>query len=277
MTYGNRHGTTILTHSILLFASVILFTIPIGVLWNRITTEQNQLINYKPHVAALVLARGGSKAVPRKNLAEIQNTTLLRRTLNTINDFGLFQDVWVSTDDDEIAAEAELGGAKVFRRSDQTASDTATSLSALKEFSMYHQKVDIFAVIQCTSPFLTVDYLGKAYRMTVQQKFDSVFSVTRSHKLRWTLDSSGHLHPLNFDVSKRPRRQDWGGEYVENGMFYFAHRKLVVNDKLQGGKLGVVVIPVNRSLEIDTEFDLKAARLLASLHDSPKNITENKL
>lgn len=46
----------------------------------------------------------------------------------------------------------------------------------------------------------------------------------------------GQLQPSNFDVAKRPRRQDWDGEYVENGMFYFAHKNLIVNNKLQGGK-----------------------------------------
>lgn len=101
----------------------------------------------------------------------------------------MFHDVWVSTDDKEISNEAELAGAKVFHRSAEMASDEATSLSAIKEFSMHHQKVDIFAVIQCTSPFLTAEYLTRAYRMAVYQKFESVFSVTRSHKLRWKLDS----------------------------------------------------------------------------------------
>lgn len=102
----------------------------------------------------------------------------------------VFNDVWVSTDDNEIAAAADLAGAKIFHRSVETASDDATSLSAVKEFSMYHKKVDIFAVIQCTSPFLTAEHLAKAYKMAVYQKFESVFSVTRSHKLRWKLDSS---------------------------------------------------------------------------------------
>ncbi|CAH1738535.1 unnamed protein product [Aphis gossypii] len=274
MTVRNSHWVALFSQLFVLSASVVLFMIPIYLLWSHITYEQNHLSNYKPHVVALILARGGSKGIPRKNLAIIQNTTLLRRSLDTINDCGLFHDVWVSTDDKEIAAEAELAGAKVFHRSAETASDKATSLSAVKEFSMYHQKVDIFAIIQCTSPFMTAEYLTRAYKMAVYQKFESVFSVTRSHKLRWKLGSDGQLQPSNFDVSKRPRRQDWDGEYVENGMFYFAHKNLIVNNKLQGGKLGVVVIPMNRSLEIDTQFDLQAARLLAPLLDKPKNVTD---
>lgn len=113
----------------------------------------------------------------------------------------MFHDVWVSTDDKEIAAEAELAGAKVFHRSAETASDKATSLSAVKEFSMYHQKVDIFAIIQCTSPFMTAEYLTRAYKMAVNQKFESVFSVTRSHKLRWKLGSGIVLLLINdFNV-----------------------------------------------------------------------------
>lgn len=274
MTVRNSHWVALFSQLFVLSASVVLFMIPIYLLWSHITYEQNHLSNYKPHVVALILARGGSKGIPRKNLAIIQNTTLLRRSLDTINDCGLFHDVWVSTDDKEIAAEAELAGAKVFHRSAETASDKATSLSAVKEFSMYHQKVDIFAIIQCTSPFMTAEYLTRAYKMAVNQKFESVFSVTRSHKLRWKLGSDGQLQPSNFDVSKRPRRQDWDGEYVENGMFYFAYKNLIVNNKLQGGKLGVVVIPMNRSLEIDTQFDLQAARLLAPLLDKPKNVTD---
>lgn len=109
----------------------------------------------------------------------------------------MFHDVWVSTDDREIATEAELAGAKVFHRSAEMASDEATSLSAVKEFSMFHQNVDIFAIIQCTSPFITTEYLSRAYRMAVNQKFESVFSVTRSHKLRWKLDS-GNVHIANI-------------------------------------------------------------------------------
>lgn len=48
----------------------------------------NSYLCYRPHVVALILARGGSKGIPRKNLAEIQNITLLQRSLDTINDCG---------------------------------------------------------------------------------------------------------------------------------------------------------------------------------------------
>lgn len=58
-----------------------------------------------------------------------------------------------------------------------------------------------------------------------------VLPTIRSWKLRWTVTDRSVL-PLNFDVKKRPRRQDWNGEFLEAGMFYFARRRLIQNDKL---------------------------------------------
>ena len=65
---------------------------------------------------------------------------------------------------------------------------------------------------------------------------------------------------LNFDPGHRPRRQDWKGDLVENGMLYFAKRHLVQHRKvLQGGKVAYVEVPQNLSIEIDSSLDLAHA------------------
>ena len=65
---------------------------------------------------------------------------------------------------------------------------------------------------------------------------------------------------LNFDPENRPRRQDWKGDLVENGMLYFAKRHLVQKKKrLQGGKCAYVEVPQNLSIEIDSSLDLAHA------------------
>ncbi|CAG2054539.1 unnamed protein product [Timema podura] len=74
------------------------------------------------------------------------------------------------------------------------------------------------------------------------------------------------VEPLNFDPSHRPRRQDWPGELVENGMFYFMTCQLAQQGLLQGGRCGVVEIPKNCSIEIDTPFDLELARMQLASH-----------
>lgn len=61
----------------------------------------------------------------------------------------------------------------------------------------------------------------------------SVHIHFRAHKLRWKSVDADLLLPLNFDPTKRPRRQDWGGEFEETGMFYFSTRQLVHKNSLQ--------------------------------------------
>lgn len=65
---------------------------------------------------------------------------------------------------------------------------------------------------------------------------------------------------LNFDPVHRPRRQDWKGDLVENGMLYFAKRDLIENEQvLQGGKCSYIEVPTTLSIEIDSSLDLAHA------------------
>ncbi|XP_014287069.1 N-acylneuraminate cytidylyltransferase [Halyomorpha halys] len=229
--------------------------------------ELNSSSTNFPHFAGLVLARGGSKGIPHKNVAKIKNITLLARALHTMSEFGKFDTIWVSTDDIVIATEAKKGKAQVHWRASYTATDSASSVLAVKEFLETHDEVTKIGLIQCTSPFLKAEFLEEAYKM-LNNNIDSVFSVTRQHKLRWGYNSSGQLQPENFDLYHRPRRQDWDGELIENGMFYFTDASLVKKSMiLQGGKLGVVEIPANLSLEIDNFNDLDVAEMLMNSYE----------
>lgn len=67
-------------------------TLNFGLIYLNLTIFEYLFCCYRPHVAALILARGGSKGIPRKNLVEIQNSTLLRRSLDTINDSGCMEE-----------------------------------------------------------------------------------------------------------------------------------------------------------------------------------------
>ncbi|XP_023714254.1 N-acylneuraminate cytidylyltransferase isoform X2 [Cryptotermes secundus] len=216
------------------------------------------------HVASLILARGGSKGIRHKNLAKINGTTLLKRSLMVIHDFGRFSSVWVSTDSTDIAEEANTAGAQVHWRSSESATDFAPSIVGVQDFCSFHPEVDVVALIQCTSPFLKAEFLAEAYSKMQDGKYDCVFSVTREYKLRWKKLPDGDVKPINFDPKKRPRRQDWDGELVENGMFYFATANLITYGLLQGGRCGTVDIPKEYSNEIDSPFDLQAAE--AQLH-----------
>lgn len=241
------------------------------ILW---VSSLNSCICSEISIAALVLARGGSKGIPLKNIIEIQpNQTLLARTLHTIQQSGVFNSIWVSTDHEQIAAEATRHGATVFARSATHAQDHSSSLEATHEFLHAHPEIHHFALIQCTSPFLRADYLIQAASQ-VRTFFDTsmevpscTFSVVRSYKLRWRKDVvSGRLQAINFDPMARPRRQDWEGELVETGMFYFADRQLVMDGgSFQSEWCTVVEVDELDALEIDNLRDLTLARVLIGM------------
>ncbi|RZF37951.1 hypothetical protein LSTR_LSTR005451 [Laodelphax striatellus] len=179
----------------------------------------------------------------------------------------LFHDIWVSTDGHEIADEVEKFGARVHGRDEETATYYAPSILAIKEFLQKHGDIEVIALLQCTSPFTKVDYLTEAFNKIISGEYDSVFSVTRQHKLFWTPHEDGTIIPDNFDVENRPRRQDWAGQLVETGMFYFFQTSLIRHNVLQGGRIGYVEVPKDHSLEIDTEFDLQVARAISRISE----------
>ncbi|PIK49440.1 putative CMP-sialic acid synthetase, partial [Apostichopus japonicus] len=167
-----------------------------------------------------------------------------------------FDSVWVSTDHDEIARISQEWGAQVFRRSAQTAADKSPSIDAVKEFATHHPEVDYIAQVQCTSPCLHPFHVAGPCRMMREEGFDSVFAVTRRHGFRWQeVHGGGKTAPLNLDPKNRPRRQDWDGELIENGSFYFATRELILDGLFQGGKIGYFEMQAEYSVDIDTDID----------------------
>ena len=138
------------------------------------------------HVAGLILARGGSQGIPLKNITKLHSKPLLAWSLGAMKHFGRFDSLWVSTDHALIAQCASSMGASVFHRSPKYAKCGTPSLDAVQEFLDEHLEVDIVGLVQCTSPFLQPEYLSKAYDLMIKEGYDSVFSVTRDKKLRWS-------------------------------------------------------------------------------------------
>ncbi|XP_026332973.1 N-acylneuraminate cytidylyltransferase, partial [Hyposmocoma kahamanoa] len=228
-------------------------------------------ISSNGETAILILARGGSKGVRLKNLQTVGRVTLLTRAIHLAKLTGI-EDVTVSTDHPAIALEAIKSGAAVFRRSKVTASDRAPSIWGAAEFLYSRTEIHILALIQATSPFTRANYLRAALeKIRRPRAFDCVFSVTRSHKLRWK-EINGTLSAINFDVSSRPRRQDWSGELLETGAFYIARRQLIETGHFQNDNCTVFEIPTEDSLEVDSYYDLRVAGVLLN-----SNLRKNRV
>uniref|UniRef100_A0A8C6UL73 N-acylneuraminate cytidylyltransferase n=1 Tax=Neogobius melanostomus TaxID=47308 RepID=A0A8C6UL73_9GOBI len=217
----------------------------------------------KRHKAALILARGGSKGIPLKNIKSLAGIPLLGWVLRAAVDSELFDSVWVSTDHDDIEKVALSWGVQIHRRSAEVSKDTSSSMDTIQEFIRLNPEVDIVCHIQATSPCLHPFHLKEALEFITEQGYDSVFAVVRQHHFRWQevkKDLGELTHPLNLDPSNRPRRQDWDGELCENGSFYISHRELIKEQgHMQGRKVAYYEMRPEYSVDIDVDIDWPVA------------------
>ncbi|XP_041729744.2 N-acylneuraminate cytidylyltransferase [Coregonus clupeaformis] len=215
----------------------------------------------KRHIAALILARGGSKGIPLKNIKVLAGVPLIGWVLRAAVDSKKFDSVWVSTDHDDIEKVAKAWGAQVHRRSPEVSKDSSSSLDTIQEFARLNPEVDVICHIQATSPCLHPFHLKEALEMITNQGFTSVFAVARQHHFRWQEVKKGGsvaTQPLNLDPSNRPRRQDWDGELCENGSFYI-YTRVTIEKGLQGGKWAYYEMLPEYSVDIDVDIDWPVA------------------
>lgn len=199
---------------------------------------------------AVILARGGSKGIPKKNIQMVSDMPLISYSINCAK-WSDVNEVWVSTDSSYIKTVSKSYGARVLDRPDKISSDKSSSESALIHFAE-NVEFDRLVFIQPTSPLLQPKYINEG--LEKMNKVDSVFSVYREHFLpKWSLE----LQPLNFDPDRRPRRQDRKENYVENGAFYITTKDLLLKNKARvSGKLDVVEMSPYDSFQIDNWDDL---------------------
>jgi N-acylneuraminate cytidylyltransferase len=216
-------------------------------------------------VSFLITARGGSKGIPRKNLQIVGGKPLVVRSIEAALSCTITASVFVSTDDDEIAEVSRQSGAQVIRRPRELATDSSTSESAVLHFldirKLLRGKV---VLVQPTSPFLNGEDLTKVVECCHQ--FDSCLTVSESHAFLWRTDSDGSGIGVNHDFRVRLRRQDMRStEFIENGAAFGMDIEGFRKSKHRFfGRVGLVVMPKLRSVEVDTPEDLQLAIKLGS-------------
>lgn len=207
---------------------------------------------------ALIPARGGSKSIKLKNIKPFCGRPLLEWSIEACLQSGVFDEVWVSTDHNEIAKVATEAGAKVHWRGEACGLDTASTESVVVDFCEKHADWDVLAVVQATSPMTTADHFIEAMKeFQLNEAADSLVTVTCQHRFRWENASPKELtKPLNYDPASRPRRQEWSGELHENGAFYFVTaeawraRQCRIGDAPMAFKM-----PSHTAYEIDEPYD----------------------
>ncbi len=227
---------------------------------------------------AIIPARGGSKRIPRKNIKKFLGKPIIAYSIETALKSELFDEVFVSTDDEEIATIAKSFGAIVpIFRSEKNSDDFATTSDLLIEVLEYYQTqnktVEAFCCIYATSPLIEKDDLIAANQLFKQSNFDTLLSAVAYSfppQRSFQLNDEKQIE-LNFPENIQKRSQDLATFYHDAGMFYFCKTAaFLLSKNIWSGKIGAFCLNEMKVQDIDTESDWKLAELKYELNKSMK-------
>ncbi len=183
-------------------------------------------------------------------------------------------EVYVSTDDAQIAELARQHGAHIIARPVELSTDEATSESALLHAlswldSHASHKPDLLVFLQCTSPVRRPSDIDNAIQTLLQQQADSLFSAARFHRLIWGI-RGGQPFSINYDFHQRQREQDMAIQYQENGSIYVLRPHVLrqYGNRL-GGKIAICEMDIWSTFQVDTPEDAAMVQWILEQRQRP--------
>jgi pseudaminic acid cytidylyltransferase len=217
---------------------------------------------------AIIPARGGSKRIPRKNIKKFLGKPIISYSIEAALNSGLFEEVMVSTDDEEIAEVSIKYGAKVpFFRTSNNSNDTATTFDVIEEVLSCYKKQDrdfenLCCIYPC-APFSSTFYLTESYNLFVKKKFDTVFPVIPySTPIQRALKVENDKILMFNSEFKNTRTQDLEHAYYDAGQFYWLQKnRTLVNKMIYSNYSGCIVLDELNAHDIDNEIDWVIAEM----------------
>lgn len=208
---------------------------------------------------AIIPARGGSKGIPRKNIRLFCGRPLIAFSIEAALNARLVDEVYVSSEDDEILAIAGNFGAKTIRRPAEFATDAASTFSVLCHAAQVLNFPDVIVTLQPTSPLREAVHIDEAISQ-LDADTETVVSVCASHQYMWRVNN-GLGEPL-FET--RQRRQDMEARFFENGSIYVSRKSVFEkNDSQRGmgissdGRIRLYRMDDLYAVDMDTELDFR--------------------
>lgn len=224
------------------------------------------------HNIAIIPARGGSKRIPRKNIKDFLGKPILTYSIEAALNSGLFEEVMVSTDDEEIANVAIKYGAKVpFIRSKTNSDDYATTMDVINEvLSQYKEKHEKYFQFSCciypTAPLIEISHIQEGFSKLVKNNFTSVFPVVAFSYPVWrglAINDNGKASMI-WPEFVDSRSQDLQTVYHDAGQWYWFN-----NENLKSWNwpenTGTLILSEEHVQDIDTITDWKLAEMKFSL------------
>lgn len=222
-------------------------------------------------VYAFIPARGGSKGVPRKNIAPLLGKPLIAWTIEQALSVPELDRVIVSTEDEEIAQIARDYGAEIpFMRPAELATDDANGMDVLihgaqwlKEQENYD--ADYLLELPVTTPLRAQEDIHATLQVAHDFDADIVVGVTPvAEHPYWVrrIDANNQLQPFIPSAPSIARRQDLPPAYMMNGAVYLIRVQILLEHNAKSDKIYPVIMPRERSIDINTSLDLKWAEFL---------------
>jgi pseudaminic acid cytidylyltransferase len=216
---------------------------------------------------AIITARGGSKRIPRKNIKPFLGFPIIKYSIDAAINSGCFDEIMVSTDDNEIAEVSKKLGAKVpFLRSAATADDYSSSDDAVKEVLLEYKKRGVeFEYCCCiypTAPFISSHKLIDSLKRLKKSNADSLVPVVRfSHPTqRALLVKEGRVQALSPGEFEK-RSQDLIPTYHDAGQFYWMKIKPFLKEGVMLQNCVAFELSEAEAQDIDNESDWELAEL----------------
>lgn len=226
-----------------------------------------------PRILGIIPARGGSKGIPKKNLALLCGKPLVYYTIQAAMASSRLTRTILSSDDPEIIKVGEYYGVEVpFMRPSELATDVASSAEVAK-YSLERiesedgKPYDYVCLLEPTSPLRTSEDIDGAIELLLAAQADAVVSVSRieaPHPVKTLVIEGGLLRPfLPGRWGPNLTRQELEPVYAVNGAVYCVERNVLLESTSFWGRASIpYIMPAERSVNIDTWLDLKLAEAL---------------
>lgn len=219
---------------------------------------------------AIIPARGGSKRILRKNIKKIAGKPLISWTIDIAKKAQCIDEIFISTDDPEIAEISKSCGINVpFLRPANLSTDSSLSIDLVLHTLDIVKKFDWVVLLQPTSPLRTSDDIENIYNLCIDANASSAVSVCqiiKNPKWLYTMDNSSKMSSYLGRNIKNISKKNLQNIYTLNGALYLTrvdflkkYKKFINEDTLG------YVMPRERSIDIDTQEDWKIAEYYLKL------------
>jgi len=218
-------------------------------------------------VIAIIIARGGSKSIPRKNVLPLHGKPLVAWPIDLARSVPRIDRVIITTDDDEIMSIAKAHGAEApFKRPSELATDEITTLPVLQHCLGYlaekeNYQPGIILLLYPTAPWLKKERIEEALNLFENTKCNSVISVVEDWGRFWGLEESvGKYLPLH--PKERVNRQYYKPLYREDGAIYFNRYAVITRQEklVDETNVGFLIMKEGENIDIDEPDDFKKAQ-----------------